>query len=65
MLALVPDVKEGETVTFAYMPGTGTTLRVGDRDLGAFDGKGFADAVLSMWLGAKPPSENLKKGLGG
>ena len=63
MLALVPDVKEGETLTFAYVPGTGTTLRVGDKDLGAFEGKGFADAVFSIRLGAKPPSEDLKKGM--
>jgi chalcone isomerase-like protein len=63
MLALVPDVKESETLTFTYLPGKGTTLRVGDKDLGAFEGKGFADAVFSIWLGAKPPSEDLKKGM--
>ena len=63
MLALIPDVKEGETLTFAYVPGKGTTLRVGDKDLGAFEGKGFADAVFSIWLGAKPPSEDLQKGM--
>jgi hypothetical protein len=63
MLALVPGVKEGETLTFAYVPGKGTTLRVGDKDLGAFEGKSFADAVFSIWLGAKPPSEDLKKGM--
>ena len=27
------------------------------------EGKGFADAVFAIWLGPKPPSENLKKGL--
>jgi hypothetical protein len=63
MLVLVPDVKEGETLTFTYVPGKGTTLRVGDKDLGAFEGKGFADAVFSIWLGPKPPSEDLKKGM--
>jgi len=63
MLALVPGVKEGETLTFTYVPGKGTTLRVGDKDLGAFEGKGFADAVFSIWLGPKPPSEDLKKGM--
>ena len=46
MLALVPDVKEGGTLTFAYLPG-----------------KGFADAVFAIWLGPKPPSEDLKKGM--
>src|SRR5580765_5185910 len=63
MLALVPEVKEGGTLTFAYLPGKGTTLSAGDKELGVFEGKGFADAVFAIWLGAKPPSEDLKKGL--
>ena len=63
MLALVPDVKEGSTLTFTYLPGKGTTLQVADKELGAFEGKGFADAVFSIWLGSKPPSEDLRKGM--
>ena len=31
MLALVPDVKEGDTLTFTYLPGKGTTCRSGTR----------------------------------
>jgi len=63
MLALVPDVKEGGTLTFTYVPGKGTMLQAGDKELGTFEGKGFADAVFSIWLGPKPPSEDLKKGM--
>ena len=63
MLALVPDVKEGGSLMFVYLPGKGTTLQVADKELGAFAGKGFADAVFSIWLGSKPPSEELKKGM--
>ena len=63
MLALIPDVKEGSTLTFAYLPGKGTTLSAGSKELGVFEGKGFADAVFAIWLGPKPPSEDLKKGL--
>jgi len=63
MLALVPDVKEGSTLTFAYLPGKGTTLSAGNKELGVFEGKGFADAVFAIWLGPKPPSDDLKKGL--
>jgi len=63
MLALVPDVKEGDTLTFTYLPGRGTSLHAGDKELGIFAGKGFADAVFSIWLGPKPPSEELKKGM--
>jgi hypothetical protein len=63
MLALVPDVKEGSTMTFTYLPGKGTTLHAGTRELGIFEGKAFADAVFSIWLGPKPPSEDLKRGM--
>jgi hypothetical protein len=63
MLALVPDVKEGSTMTFAYLPGKGTTLSAGSTELGMFEGKGFADAIFAIWLGPKPPSDELKKGL--
>jgi hypothetical protein len=63
ILALVPDVKAGSTLTFTYLPGKGTTLQLADKDLGVFEGKGFADAVFSIWLGSKPPSEDLRKGM--
>jgi hypothetical protein len=63
MLALIPDVKEGETLTFAYLPGRNTTLQVGSKEMGGFAGKRFAEAVFSIWLGPKPPSEDLKKGV--
>ena len=63
MLALVPDVKEGDTLTFTYLPGKGTTLQLGTKELGVFEGKGFAEAVFSIWLGPKPPSDDLKKGM--
>jgi hypothetical protein len=63
MLALIPDMKEGDTVTFTYLPGKGTMLQVGNKELGAFAGKGFSDAVFSIFLGPKPPTEDLKKGM--
>ena len=63
MLALIPDVKEGDTLTFLYVPGKGTTVQAGGKDLGTFAGKDFADAVFSIWLGPKPPTEDLKKGM--
>jgi hypothetical protein len=63
MLALISNVKEGDTLTFRYAPGKGTTLEIGDAKLGVFEGKGFAAAVFSIWLGKKPPTEELKKGM--
>jgi len=55
--------QEGDTLTFTYQPGKGTTLQVGNKELGAFAGKGFSEAVFSIFLGPKPPSEDLKKGM--
>jgi len=51
MLALVPDVKEGDTMTLGYAVGKGTTLSVAGKTLGSFEGKAFAEAVFSIWLG--------------
>ncbi|MGE0623496.1 MAG: chalcone isomerase family protein [Pseudomonadales bacterium] len=63
MLTLVPDVKEGEELTFLYLPGAGTTLTLGAAELGTFTGKPFSDAVFSLWMGPKPPNADLKKGM--
>jgi hypothetical protein len=63
LLALVPDVKEGETLSFVYVPGKGTTFFAGEKALGTFEGKDFADVVFLLWLGPMPPSEDLKKGM--
>lgn len=63
MIAAVPDLKDGETMAFTYLPGKGTMLNHGGKDLFSAEGKDFADAVFSLWLGPKPPSEDLKKGL--
>jgi len=63
MLALIPDVKEGDTLTFTYLPAKGTTLQVGNKELTVFEGKGLGDAVFSIFLGPKPPSEDLQKGM--
>lgn len=63
MLTVIPDVKQGDTLTFTYLPGKGTMVQVGNKELGTFAGKGFSDAVFSIFLGPKPPTEDLKKGM--
>lgn len=62
-LGLWRDVKEGEQVTMTYVPGKGTTVSFAGKEVGTIEGKEFADALLSVWLGPKPPSEDLKAGL--
>jgi hypothetical protein len=63
MLMLVPDMRKGESLTFTYLPARGTTLQVADKELGVFPGREFANAVFSIWLGPKPPSEYLQIGM--
>ena len=57
------DVKDGEAMTFSYVPGTGTTVSKGDKTIGTIEGKDFAAALFALWLGPKPPSDDLKKGM--
>ncbi|MEO6325473.1 MAG: chalcone isomerase family protein [Thermoanaerobaculia bacterium] len=62
-LALTADVKDGDVWTFSYAPGKGTVISHGEKEVGMFEGKEFADALFSIWLGPKPPSDDLKKGM--
>jgi hypothetical protein len=65
LMAQLPDqAKKGSTIVITYLPGTGTVLtRAGDRTV--IEGKDFAEALFSVWLGREPVDEELKKGLVG
>jgi hypothetical protein len=63
MVAAVPEMKDGGNMVFTYDPSKGTTLSCDGKDVFSAEGKEFADAVFSLWLGPKPPSDDLKKGL--
>jgi hypothetical protein len=57
MLALVPDVKEGTTMTFAYLPGKGTTLSAGTKELGVFGGRASrTPCSRSGWAPSRLPT---------
>lgn len=57
------DVKEGQEVVMTYIPGQGTTVTFGGKEMGTIEGKAFADALLAVWLGPKPPSADFKAAL--
>jgi len=59
----VADVKEGTVTTYTYVPGTGTVVNRDGKDVATIEGKEFAEALFAIWLGPKPPSEDLQKGL--
>jgi hypothetical protein len=61
--AQVPDLKEGDRLTITYLPGKGTTLTgPGGKEI-SVEGKDFAEAMFSVWLGKAPVDDDLKKGM--
>jgi hypothetical protein len=56
-------MKKGQTMTFTYVPGTGTTVNVAGKRMGTIQGQDFARSLFAIWLGHKPPSSALRKGL--
>lgn len=58
------DFKKGEKMVVTYVPGKGTLLSGAGENF-VIEGKDFADALFSVWLGRFPVDDNLKKGLSG
>ena len=57
------DVEEGEQMVFTYAPDEGTAVEVQGEAKGTIEGKDFADALFASWIGDKPATGKLKKGL--
>lgn len=57
------DVRDGDTITLTWIPGSGTEVEVPGRPAGSIEGDAFGRALLSIWLGDSPPNEGLKEGL--
>ena len=54
---------EGDSLTFTFVPGEGVAVDVGNLRKGVIKGDDFARSLFAIWLGPKPPSGDLKKGL--
>jgi hypothetical protein len=61
--AMIPDLKEGDEMGFTWVPEKGVQVSVRGTDRGTIEGRDFADALLSVWLGPEPVQEDLKKAL--
>jgi len=57
------DLKSGDEMVFTYVPGTGTSLTINGKEKVSIAGQPFAQALLSVWLGPKPPTADVKKGM--
>lgn len=56
-------VRRGQRLTFAYVPGSGSTLVVPDGRSSRVAGKEFGDALLRTFIGEKPSDPRLKAAL--
>jgi len=61
--AVLDAVKDGEELTFTYIPATGTAVAIAGTEKLTIAGPAFADMLFSVWLGPKPPNASLKKGM--
>jgi hypothetical protein len=59
----VEDAVKGDVISFDYLPGKGTSVTIKEKVRGIIEGKDFNDALLSIWLGAKPVSSDLRKAM--
>lgn len=56
-------MRDGDSLTFTYVPGSGTAVEINGRRAGVIEGRDFGRALFAIWLGPKPPNSKLKKGL--
>jgi len=57
------DMDKGGMMVYTYVPGKGTEVAINDEVKGTIEGKEFADALFSCWIGPEPPGAAFKKGL--
>jgi len=57
------DMKDGDDIELSIDPEVGTTAALNGDVKGTIRGADFGQALLKVWLGDEPPSEDLKKGL--
>jgi len=62
-LGALEPAKEGDQLIFSYVPGVGATFTIDGKDKLTIAGTAFGQMLFSVWLGPKPPTANLKKGL--
>lgn len=59
----IKTVKKNDVITLDWQPGTGTLISMNGSEIGRIAGEDFYRALLAIWIGEKPVSDDLKKGL--
>lgn len=61
--AWMPAFNKGDTLVFTYVPGQGVGVDINGKRKGIIEGDDFARSLYAIWLGPKPPTSALKRGL--
>jgi len=54
-------LRGGDTVRVSYVPGSGTTLSVNGNSVVTRPGAGLMNAMMDLWIGPDPVSQNMKR----
>ncbi|SRR6266545_1843603 len=57
------EMKEGDSLSFTYVPGKGVTVVVKGSEKGVIPGSDFGHAFFAIWFGKSPPNSGLKNGM--
>jgi hypothetical protein len=57
------DMHDGDEIALTMVPNEGTTVALNGTVKGTIEGSEFATALLKVWLGSSPPSDDLKDGM--
>lgn len=63
LFGAVKTFKKGDVIAFDWLPDSGTHVSLNGAELGRIAGEDFYRALLSIWIGEKPVSGDLKKGM--
>jgi hypothetical protein len=61
--AIPAQLKKGDELVLTYVPGKGTRIETKGGEELVVEGKDFADALFSVWLGKHPVDGDLKAGM--
>jgi len=59
----MPDLKEGQTLSFINDPARGLTVEIDGKSVATVEGEDFAGAMLGTWIGAGSPNPELTSGM--
>ena len=57
------DMKDGDVVEMTLIPGKGTTVVINGVEKGTIEGDDFQEALVKVWVGPEPPTDDFKEGI--